>query len=76
METLISIIKYDTQVSSAMIPAIESQALGKIEAHIIKTAIKKTEEKVIDLAGVPTYGDLKKSIQKAVLEKNLSRSGI
>lgn len=76
LETLISIIKYDTQVSSAMIPAIESQALGKIEAHIIKTAIKKTEEKVIDLAGVPTYGDLKKSIQKAVLEKNLSRSGI
>jgi len=72
LETLINIIKYDTQVSKAMVPAIEAQGLGKLEAHIIKTAIKKTEEKVIDLAGGPTYGGLKKTILKAGLEKGLS----
>jgi hypothetical protein len=72
LETLINIIKYDTQVSKAMIPTIEAQGLGKLEAHIIKTAIKKTEEKVIDLAGGPTYGGLKKSILKVGLEKGLS----
>lgn len=72
LETLINIIKYDTQVSKAMIPTIEAQGLGKLESHIIKTAIKKTEEKVIDLAGGPTYGGLKKSITKAIIEKPLS----
>ena len=72
LETLISIIKYDSQVSKAMIPTIESQAAGKIEAHIIKTAIKKTEEKIVDLAGLPTYDGLKKSITRAVIEKPLS----
>jgi len=64
LETLINIIKYDTQVSKAMIPTIESQGLNKLESHIIKTAIKKTEEKIVDLAGVPTYSGLKKSIIK------------
>ena len=72
LETLIKIINYDTQVSKAMIPTIEAQALGKLETHIIKTAIKKTEEKVIELAGGPTYSGLKKSITKAVIEKPLS----
>ena len=72
LETLIKIINYDTQVSKAMIPTIEAQALGKIETHIIKTAIKKTEDFVVDLAGAPTYGGLKKSILKIGLEKGLS----
>ena len=64
LETLINIIKYDTQVSKSMIPTIEAQGLGKLETHVIKTAIKKTEEGVIDLVGIPTYGSLKKSIIK------------
>lgn len=72
LETLIKIINYDTQVSRAMIPTIESQALGKLETHIISTAIKQTEKKVVELAGIPTYDKLKKSIQKAVIEKPLS----
>ena len=76
LETLIKIIKYDTQVSEAMIPTIEAQAAGKLETHIITTAITKTEEKVIGLAnekiGGTTYGDIKKSILKAGLEKGLS----
>ena len=64
LETLINIIKYDTQVSKSMIPTIEAQGLGKLETHVIKIAIEKTEEKVIDLVGIPTYGSLKKSIIK------------
>lgn len=76
LETLIKIINYDTQVSKAMIPTIEAQAAGKLETHIITTAITKTEEKVIGLAnekiGGTTYGDIKKSILKAGLEKGLT----
>ena len=76
LETLISIIKYDTQVSKAMIPTIEAQAGSKINAFILSTAIKETEKKVIKVAnekiGGITYGDLKKSIVKAVIEKPLS----
>jgi len=64
LETLINIIKYDEQVSSAMIPAIENQAAGKLESHIIKTAVKETEKKLVDLTGLPTYGDLKKKVIK------------
>ena len=33
---------------------------------------KKTEDFVVDLAGAPTYGGLKKSILKIGLEKGLS----
>ncbi len=72
LETLIKIINYDTQVSKAMIPTIEAQGLTKLETHIITTSIKEMEKEVIKLAGAPTYKNLKKSIQKASLEKVLS----
>jgi hypothetical protein len=80
LETLINIIKYDSQVSKAMIPTIEAQAAGKIEAHIISTAIKETEKKVINVVnekiGGITYGDIKKSIIKTAIEKPLSSVGL
>jgi hypothetical protein len=72
LETLIKIIKYDSQVSKSLIPTIEAQAAGKIESHILSQAIKETEKKVAELTGIPTYDGLKKSITKAVIEKPLS----
>jgi len=80
LETLISIIKYDTQVSKSLVASMQTQVAGKalseVEKHIIKTAIEETEKKVISLAneetGGITYGDLKKSILKFGLEKSLS----
>jgi hypothetical protein len=67
LNTLMKIIKYDSQVSDAMIPAIESEGMGKLQSHIVKTAVKETEKKIIDLAGVPTYGNLKKAALKTTV---------
>jgi hypothetical protein len=50
-----------------MIPAIESEGMGKLQSHIVKTAVKETEKKIIDLAGVPTYGNLKKAALKTTV---------
>ena len=72
LETLINIIKYDEQVSGAMIPAIESQGMGKLQSHIIKTAVKETEKKLVDLAGLPTYGELKKKVIKKVFSPTVT----
>jgi len=72
LETLIKIIKYDTQVSESMISTIKSQAAGKIESHILDKVIKETEKKVVGLTGIPTYGSIKKSILKAGVESAAS----
>ena len=74
LNTLMKIIKYDSQVSEAMIPAIESQGMGKLQSHIVKTAVKETEKKIIDLAGVPTYGDLKKAAIKSTVANPIASS--
>jgi len=74
LNTLMKIIKYDSQVSEAMIPAIESQGMGKLQSHIVKTAVKETEKKIIDLAGVPTYGDLKKVAIKSTVANPIASS--
>jgi hypothetical protein len=73
LETLINIIKYDEQVSAAMVPAIERQAAGKLQSHIIKTAIEETEKKVVELSGLPTYGDLKKATIKQTIKPAVSK---
>jgi len=67
LNTLIRIIKYDEQVSNSVMSKFESQGMGKIEAHLIKKAVKETESKLIDLTGLPKYGDLKKSVIKATI---------
>ena len=67
LETLISIIKWDEQVSEAVIGNLEKQGLGKVQQHVLNTAIKKTEEKLVDLTGLPTYGELKKKTLKSVI---------
>jgi len=51
---------------------VVGETLSEVEKHLLKTAITKAEEKVIELAGGPTYSGLKKSITKAVIEKPLS----
>ena len=73
LETLIKIIKYDEQVSAAMVPAIERQAAGKLQSHIIKTAVEETEKKVVELSGLPTYGDLKKATIKQTIKPAVSK---
>jgi len=60
IETLQSILAWDTTISSSITKQIEKNMTNKVAAHIIKTSIKKVESKVIGLTGLPTYGDLKK----------------
>lgn len=73
LETLLSIIKYDSEISDGIVKELEKKAMGKIEQHIVKTAVKKVEEKVVDLAGVPTYGDLKKKVIKTAINPVVSQ---
>jgi hypothetical protein len=67
LETLIKIIKYDEQVSEAMIPAIEKVGHSKIKTDLMSTLVKETEKKIVELSGLPNYGDLKKEIAKSAV---------
>lgn len=63
LETLIKIINYDTVVSKSVISSLETQGLGKIEAHILSTALKETEKAVMNLGDTNiSYSGLKKKI--------------
>lgn len=67
LETLIKIIKYDEQVSEAMIPAIENMGKSKLKTELMSTLVKETEKKIVELSGMPNYGDLKKDIAKSAV---------
>ena len=67
LNTLIRIIKYDEQVSSSVISKLESEGMGKVQSQLIKKAVKETESQLIDLTGLPKYGDLKKSVLKSTI---------
>jgi len=67
LNTLIKIIKYDEQVSNSITSGLEAEGVGKIQTAIIKKAAKEAESKLVDLTGLPKYGDLKKSVIKATI---------
>ena len=63
LETLIKIINYDTVVSKSVVSSLETQGLGKIEVHILSTALKETEKAVMNLGDTNiSYSGLKKKI--------------
>lgn len=67
LETLISIIKYDEQVSEAMMPAIENMGKSKLKTELMSTLVKETEKKIVELSGLPNYEELKKDITKSAV---------
>ena len=55
-----NIVNYDTYISTKVGQYLEKQAVSELSKNLITTAVKKTEAKVIQMAGLPTYGDIKK----------------
>ena len=80
LETLITIINYDTAISKSAIASLEAQAgnkaLSDVTKHILSTAITKTEGLIMGLAGDSSYSGLKKDILKSTLKTTLSGSGL
>ena len=74
LKTLMSIIKYDEQISKSVVEELEKKTITNVQKHLLKTAIKKTESKLVSAIGLPTYGDLKKKVQKSVLEPVLDKT--
>ena len=58
--TIKNIINYDTYISTKVGQYLEKQAMSETSKKLISTAVKKTEQKVVALSGLPTYGDIKK----------------
>jgi hypothetical protein len=58
--TVKQIIAYDTYISSKVGQYLKKQAMSDVSKTLLTTAVKKVEQKVVGLAGTPTYGDLKK----------------
>lgn len=74
LKTLMSIIKYDEQISKSVVEELEKKTITNVQKHLLKTAIKKTESKLVSAIGLPTYGDLKKKVQKSALEPVLNKT--
>jgi hypothetical protein len=55
-----NIIAYDTYVSTKVGQYLEKQAMSDVSKNLLTTAVKKTEQKIVALSGLPTYGDIKK----------------
>lgn len=62
LNTLKKITQYDEVISKQMLSQLEKSSLGKIEQHIVKTAVKKTEGALVDYTGLPTRSKVKKAI--------------
>ncbi len=67
-----NVVAYDTYVSTKVGQYLEKQAMSDVSKNLITTAVKKTEAKVVQMAGLPTYGDIKK---KAVGETISTTTG-
>ena len=61
------ITQYDEAISKQLLAKIEQSTIGKVEQHIIKTAVKKTEGAIVDYTGLPTRSKVKKAIANTAL---------
>ena len=67
LNTLKKILTYDKQVSTSVINKLKETAMKNAKRHILNTAVKKAEGKVIEYAGSPTTKDFKKAIASKTL---------